>query len=216
MKKTDPVQIRCTSLSRHRWHGSSGLHSEQLLQTSRQSAYTQVLCFKTHSASSDKDNSLPFPASQISAVLQLLLLPLVSLCSFSGPNHTRSSLVSSSRCTARSSCAPSFTLPHPQWFSPMFPLLSLVLLSRTSYDSPLLLCLLLDILGLKERYRTIVRYTVLKYTKAKPLIEDTCTCQWTPDTWTNSTRLDIRTCVHIFTACNFWMLICSGSVVDMF
>ena len=50
--------------------------------------------------------------------------------------------------------------------------------------SLLLLCLLPDVLGLKQRYCTAVLYTVLhsiKYTNAHPLVENACKWQCMPD-----------------------------------
>ena len=47
--------------------------------------YVWVLCLKTNSASSNKENPLAILESWISSALQLLLLPLVPLCPFSVP-----------------------------------------------------------------------------------------------------------------------------------
>lgn len=158
-----------SSSFRHRWHGSSGLHSEQLLQTSC-TAYTQVLCFqKLTVASSDKDNSPAISCMQISAQFFSCFSFLLSLSiSFSGPLITWVFISELLRCTARSSCAPSFHLapPSPMIFTYVSIVIAKVFFSRPA-TSPLLLCLLLDILGLKERYCTIMQLYSIKVYKSK-------------------------------------------------
>ena len=71
--------------SHHRWHHSTGLHSEWLLQPfvycSMFKSWPQKLLVPPHI----KKIHLPFPAAWVSSVLQLLLLPLVSVCPSSGP-----------------------------------------------------------------------------------------------------------------------------------
>ena len=71
--------------SHHRWHGNTGLHSEQLLQPSCTILRLGPVPQKLTVPPEIKKIPWPFPISWISSVLQLLLLPLVVLSSFSGP-----------------------------------------------------------------------------------------------------------------------------------
>ena len=69
--------------SHHRWHSSTGSHSERLLQPSCTVLYLGPVPQKLTVPPQIKKIPLPFPVSWISSVLQLLLLPLVSLLSLS-------------------------------------------------------------------------------------------------------------------------------------
>ena len=68
----------------HRWHSSTGLHFEQLLQHLCTVLHFGSCASKTNSVSANKKIPFLSPASSISSVLQLLL-PLVSPHPFSGP-----------------------------------------------------------------------------------------------------------------------------------
>ena len=93
--------------SHHGWPGSIGLHSEWLLPPSwtilRLGPVSQKLTVPP------QIEKILFPASWISQVLQLLLLPLGSLCFSSGP-QLPSGLHEKAPCAAREGVP--WSLPH--------------------------------------------------------------------------------------------------------
>ena len=77
---------RSSFFSCHRWHGSPGLHSKQLLQPSCSILHSDPAPLTLMVPPQINKIPLPFPASWISSVLQLPLL-FVSLHPFSGKVH---------------------------------------------------------------------------------------------------------------------------------
>ena len=78
LEKTTQWCLGSSLFSCHRWHCSTGLHSEQLLQPSCTVLHLGAVPQKLTVPPQIKKMPLPFPASWISSVLQLLFLPLVA------------------------------------------------------------------------------------------------------------------------------------------